>query len=269
MADRTGGLGMSTTSDAAFRRSTLRVVKAGKGAGEPIGYLHGMIGTPGDHPVLPALAAIGHRVIAPNLPGFGGSATCADIRSIHDWVVATSEIIDVVGLTGCHVVASSVGAMLALEVAAVRPEAFSSLTLIAPLGLWDDDDPTTDPFATTLSNQRALLTTDPKVTSCFFDDQPGHSAARLVDDNVSRYATRTAAASLVWPIPEFGLATRIHRVTCPVTLIWGANDRLVPVSYLGRFRAALPHVVASHIVDEAGHLADWDRPAEIAALVAR
>lgn len=262
MADRPGGADMTVTL---FRGSPLQVCEVGDG--EPIGYLHGMIGTPHQHPILPALAAAGRRVIAPNLPGFGGSAPCADIRSLHDWVVATSEVIDVVGLAGRHVVASSVGAMLALEVAAVRPEAFSRLTLIAPFGLWDDDDPTTDPFATTLSNQRALLTADPAVTSCFFDDQPDRSAAELVDDNVARYATRTAAASLVWPIPEFGLVTRIHRVTCPVTLVWGAQDRLVPVSYLGRFAAALANVGATHIIEHAGHLVDWDQPAAVAALL--
>ncbi len=262
MANRPGGAGMNVTL---FRGSPLRVNEAGDG--EPIGYIHGMIGTPPQHPILPALAATGRRVIAPNLPGFGGSAACADIRSLHDWVVATSEVIDVVGLTGRHVVASSVGAMLALEVAAVRPEAFSRLTLIAPFGLWDDDDPTTDPFATTLSNQRALLTSDPTVTSCFFDDLSGRTTAELVEDNVSRYATRTAAASLVWPIPEFGLASRIHRVICPVTLIWGAHDRLIPVSYLGRFAATLPNVNATDIIDDAGHLADWDQPAAVAALL--
>ena len=267
MANRSGGKGMSITQDVAFRGSTLRVLTAGDDNRDTIGYLHGMSGTPRRHPILAPLAATARRVIAPNLPGFSGSPACSDIRSLHDWVVATSEAIDVVGLTGCHVVAASVGAMLALEVAAVRPEAFSRLTLIAPFGLWDDDDPTTDPFATTLSNQRALLTDDPTVTSCFFDDQPGRGPADLVDDNVTRYATRTAAASLVWPIPEFGLATRIHRVTCPVALIWGAHDRLVPVSYLGRFAALLSNVTATHIIANAGHLADWDQPAAIAALI--
>jgi len=75
-------------------------------------------------------------------------------------------------------------------------------------------------------------------------------------------------ASLVWPIPEHGLATRIHRVTCPVTLVWGAADRMVPRSYLERFEALLPNVVGSHVVEGAGHLAEWDRPAEVAARVA-
>src|SRR5690606_31650938 len=166
-------------------------------------------------------------------------------------------------------VASSVGAMLALEVAAVRPEAFEQLVLIAPLGLWDDEDPVADPFGHTLSEQRALLTADPAASAPFFDDPPECDAAERVERGMRRYLTRTSVASLVWPIPEHGLATRLHRVTCPVTLVWGAADRLVAPRYAERFAARLPNVAAVHLVEGAGHLAEWDRPAAVAAHVDR
>ncbi len=250
-----------------FRGEHLVVHRAGSGA--PTGYLHGLVGNPGVHPFLDALASAGagREVVAPNLPGFTGSPACEDLRSIFDWVVATSEAIDVAGLAGRPMVASSIGAMLALEVAAVRPEAFESLVLISPLGLFDVEDPVVDALATTLSNQRRMLTADPTRTAPLFDDTAGRSNDELVDDNIARYLTRTAGASLIWPIPEFGLSSRIHRVTCPVTLIWGAEDKLNPPSYLDRYAAALPNVVATHTVAGAGHLAEWDRPEEVAALV--
>lgn len=252
-----------------FRGSHLVLHRTG--AGDSVGYLHGLLGNPGVHPFLDALAGAGggRQVVAPNLPGFTGSPACEDMRSIFDWVVATSEAIDLAGLAGRPFVASSIGAMLALEVAAVRPEAFESLVLVSPLGLFDVDDPVTDALATTLSNQRRLLTADPARTAPLFEDTAGRSIEELVDDNIARYLTRTAGASLIWPIPEFGLSTRIHRVTCPVTLIWGEDDRLNPASYLDRYAAALPNVVATHTVAGAGHLAEWDRPDEVAALAVR
>lgn len=236
------------------------VVVRSAGNGPRIGYLHGMIGTPEGHPFLDALAAAGRTVTAPCLPGFSGSDPNENLRSIFDWVSITSEVIDAAGLTGLHMVASSVGAMLALEVASMRPEAFSSLTLIAPLGLWDDEDPVADAWATTLSNQRLLLTADAGVTEPFFE-------RNTVDDNMARYFTRTAAASLMWPIPEFGLADRLHRVTCPVTLIWGSADAINPPSYLHRYRERLANVVSTHLIDGAGHHAEWDSPDEVAALL--
>lgn len=248
-----------------FRGRPLMV--RGAGEGHPVGFLSGMLGTPPGHPLLAALAETGYRVTSPCLPGFTGSAPSEDLRTMFDWVVATSEVVDLAGLTGGPVVASSVGAMLALELAAVRPEAFSHLILLAPFGLWSDDDPVGDPFATTLTVQRRLLTVDPEATSSFFDDPVALEGEELVEFGVDRYHTRTASASLVWPIPDHGLSSRIHRVSTPVTVVWGREDQIIPVSYLDYFEQALPNMVGRRIIEEAGHLIAWDQPEAVASLV--
>ena len=235
------------------------------GSGRRVGYLHGMVPPSDEQPLMNALASLGFEVVAPCLPGYGNTTTSPDLRSMHDWVAATSEIIDIAGINGRPVLASSIGAMLALELAAIRPEAFSQLVLIAPLGLWRDDLPVADPFATTLSGQRSLLTNDANLTSSFYDDHQGVDA---VDATMRRYTARTATASLVWPIPEFGLSQRIHRVTCPVTLVWGSDDRIVPSAYADLFAESLPNLVSCHVVEGAGHLADLEAPQAIAAIVA-
>lgn len=264
-----------TTSDLAvteraenltFRQRPLAVRRAGQGTA--VGFLHGMLGTPPGHPLLSALAEASHEVTAPSLPGFTGSAPSEDLRTIYDWVAATSEVVDLAGIAGGPVVASSVGAMLALELAAIRPEAFSHLVLLAPFGLWADDDPVADPFATTLTVQRRLLTADPAATASFFDDPESMDGQELIEFGIDRYHTRTASASLVWPIPEHGLSSRIHRVSSPVTLVWGAEDKIIPISYLDYFSDALPNVVGRHVIEDAGHLMAWDQPAAVAALVA-
>jgi len=243
-----------------------RAVIDERGEGTTVGYLHGPIGCPPHHPFLDVVAER-CRVAAPSLPGCTGSDPCDDLRGIHDWVVAVSELVDLAGLAGAPLVASSTGAMLALELAAVRPDVFSHLVLVSPLGLWVDDDPIADPFGTTLTRQRELLTADPARTAPFFDDVEGRDASGLADDGVVRYTTRTAAASLVWPIPEFGLTTRLHLVRCPVTLIWGESDRLNPPSYLERYAARLTNVTATRLVPGAGHLVEWDAPALVAEVL--
>jgi pimeloyl-ACP methyl ester carboxylesterase len=249
----------------AFRGTQLPVTEVG--SGPPLGYLHGIVGNPVVPALVQALAVGGHRVISPNLPGFSGAEPCEGLRTMHDWVAALSEIVDGAGLAGQTVVACSIGAMLALELAAVRPEAFARLILVAPLGLWDDADPVADLFANTVAEERKLLTSDIACTAAFYDDKHITDPALLVQRTVDRFVTRTTAASLVWPLPEFGLASRIHRVRCPVNLVWGAQDHLVPPSYLERFRKLLPRVEATHILPDAGHLADWDQPQEVSALV--
>jgi len=95
-----------------YRDGHVGIVELGEGP--TVGYLHGMLGNPGVHAVLEELAAAGHRVVAPSLPGFTGSSEPDGLRNLHDWVVATSEVVDVAGLAGAPLVASSVGAMLAV-----------------------------------------------------------------------------------------------------------------------------------------------------------
>lgn len=251
-----------------FRGGHLSVVSTG--SGEPaVGYIHGMLGNFGCHPALDALgAATGRRVVAPSLPGFTGSSEPSGLVTIADWVVALSEAVDLVGLTGADVVASSVGAMLALELAAVRPEAFGRMVLVAPFGLWDEADPIADAFGTTLSVQRSMLTADVDASAAFFEDPPDLAADASVEHGVHRYLTRAAAAQLIWPLPEFGLSERLHLVTNPVTLIHGADDQIIPPSYLPRWERALANVAATHVVDGAGHHAEFDAPDTVAAIAA-
>jgi pimeloyl-ACP methyl ester carboxylesterase len=255
-----------TRREVAFRGGAVQVLEAG--SGPVVGYLHGMVGLPAAG-LPPLMAELAHdrRVIAPALPGFSGSSYVDGLRVQADWVVALSEIVDLVGLTGAPLVASSIGAMLAMELAAVRPEAFSQLVLLAPMGLWDAEDPVADAFGTTISEQRSLLSPNRASTAAVFDADPSvEDPHEQIEQGVSRYLSRTAAASLVWPIPEHGLAERAHLIRCPVTLVWGGDDRLVPASYAGRFAALLPNVVGDHRIDGVGHLVDWDAGAEVAAI---
>jgi pimeloyl-ACP methyl ester carboxylesterase len=236
------------------------------GRGPRVGYLHGILGNPGTPPVVKRLADE-YNIVAPTLPGFFGSEACEQLRSIHDWVAALSEIIDACGLDGKPMFASSATAMLALELAAIRPEAFEQLILIAPLGLWDSADPVADLFACLSGQERKLLVKDPASLAAIFEDEGVTNPDALVQRSVDRFVARTTGASLVWPIPEFGLVDRLHRVSCPVTLVWGEDDAYVPRSYCGRFKSHLPQVTSTHVIAGAAHLADLDRPDEVADIV--
>jgi len=231
-------------------------------------YLHGLLGAPADAPFLLAAAERGVALAAPCLPGFTGSSPLTTTRSMADWVFHLSALLDQAGLTGLPVVASSVGAMVAAELAAVRPEAFEHLVLVAPLGLWDDACPVADPFATTLSQQRSLLSAERAATDRFFVDPTELAGELLVEHGIERYLTRTAAASLVWPLPDHGLANRIHRVTAPTTLVWGDADQVADPCYSDLWARHLPNVTGQHRIADAGHLVDWDQPHQVLDVVA-
>jgi hypothetical protein len=57
-----------------------------------------------------------------------------------------------------------------------------------------------------------------------------------------------ATSKFIWPIPDKGLKKRIHRVSAPTLIVWGADDRLVPSIYADDFSKRLAHARV-HIID--------------------
>ncbi|WP_199254554.1 alpha/beta fold hydrolase [Mycolicibacterium mengxianglii] len=73
-------------------------------------------------PHLPEFAAAGVRAIAVDLPGYGEAAD----RSIEPWT-AVNETLAALGVRHCVLVGNSLGALVALQVAAVHPELVTGL----------------------------------------------------------------------------------------------------------------------------------------------
>ena len=69
-----------------------------------------------------------------------------------------------------------------------------------------------------------------------------------------------AAARLLWPLGNRGLAKRLHRITAPTLLLWGSEDRIVPASYAKRFAAGIAGKTEIRSIAGAGHRADLDAP---------
>ena len=78
-----------------------------------------------------------------------------------------------------------------------------------------------------------------------------------------------AAARLLWPIGDRGLAKRLHRISAPTLLVWGGEDRIVPASYAKRFAAGVAGEAEVRSIAGAGHLVDLDAPEAAADAVLR
>src|ERR1700733_13500658 len=116
-----------------------------KGAGPKSGFLAGFGGLPRWVPFLDELART-RTVIVPSLPGFPGGDRGHTVLDSHlDWLLAVREILDQADLAGPGLVGDSGGAPLAAEIAALWPAPVGKLALIAPFGLFDVNNPPTDP----------------------------------------------------------------------------------------------------------------------------
>ncbi|HET6306504.1 MAG TPA: alpha/beta fold hydrolase, partial [Rhodopila sp.] len=105
-----------------------------QGSGPKIGFLAGFGGLPRWIPFLDELSRT-RTVIVPSLPGFPGGDLGHTVLDSHlDWLLAVREILDLADLAGADLAGSSVGAALALDVAALWPASVRKLALVAPFG---------------------------------------------------------------------------------------------------------------------------------------
>ncbi len=259
---------MNAAVDAALRTHTVSVNGQPcrvweKGEGSPLVFLAGFGGLPRWTECLDHLAAR-RRVVAPSLPGFPGTVAIGPLYTQLDWLLATRDLIAGAHLERCDLMGISLGAALAADIAALWPDLVDRLVLVSALGLFDENDPSADLFAQRPDQLPQLLCTDP-------ERYVAHTAAPEGADPVEWTVTTTrakeAAARLLWPLGDTGLASRLHRVTHATLLVWGASDRVVPISYRARFASGISGNTQVEVIEGAGHLVDLDAPEKLARQV--
>jgi pimeloyl-ACP methyl ester carboxylesterase len=102
------------------------------GEGEPVLMIHGLGGT--SNVFTPLLAAFArHRIIRFDLPGSGRSSRVEGPLSLDLFVEKTLLVMQRAGVERAHVVAHSMGTIVATHLAAAEPERVTSLSLFGPL----------------------------------------------------------------------------------------------------------------------------------------
>jgi pimeloyl-ACP methyl ester carboxylesterase len=234
------------------------------GRGPAIGFLAGYGGLPRWVPFLDRLAE-SRSVVVPSLPGFPGGDRGHSVLDSHlDWVLAARTLIDKAGLVGADLVGSSVGGSFAAEVAALWPEKVKRLALIAPFGLFDERHPATDPWAQRPDDIPGLMTADPDIYRKLKEIPAG---ANSIEWPIEQSRAAEAAARIFWPLGNSRLERRLSLIEAPTLVLWGENDRLMPRSYAATIARAIKAKVETRIIAGAGHLAELDKPDEVAAAI--
>ena len=245
------------------------------GSGDPLLYLHGIAGKQEGEFI--AKLAASHRVIAPWIPGFGGSTGSEEIADFHDLIYLYLDLLDELDLRDLPIVGHSLGGMLAAELAAVQPDRFSKVVLIGALGLWDQDNQVMDFFTVPPSEFAEAMYADQK-SGAALDiattpqsrlpevDPETDEGKEVIDYYVERAKSMSTAAKYLWPIPNKGLSKRLHRVTQPTLLVWGDSDGICPPVYADHFGAALSDS-SKQIVAGAAHMVHVEKPGEVSASI--
>jgi len=234
-----------------------------KGEGKALGFLAGLGGLQHWTPFLENLAA-GRRVVVPSLPGFPGGEGHEVLDTQLDWVLAIHDLINAAGLAGADLIGVSVGAALAADAAACWPGLVHRLCLVAPLGVFDEQEPISDVFAQRPGATAALLCHEPANYETATGPLPGEDKT---EGQIIAVRANEAAARLLWPVLDTRLAKRLHRITNSTLIIRGTNDQVLPASYPDKFAKAITGDTEVLSLPDAGHLVDLDAPGPLAETI--
>ena len=195
-----------------------------------------------------------HRLILPDLPGFGGSTLRIADYSARTYAHNTLELLDHLQVESAHVFAYSMGGAVAMQMADLAPNRVDSLILCASIGVQELEllgDYTLNHAVHGL--QLAILTTLQEGLPHFgwMDRFP-----------LNRYYARN-----FFDLDQRPLRTLLNEVSQPTLIIHGEKDFLVPHA------AAVEHerlVPQSQLVSlpQGDHITVIRRPETIAPLVA-
>ena len=108
------------------------------GSGEPLVYLHGGTGGSGAPSATRTFLddlADHYEVFVPTHPGWSPSTGIEHIDGVIDMALFYHDFFDALGLTSAHVVGTSLGGMIAAEIAAINGSYVRKLVLAAPAGI--------------------------------------------------------------------------------------------------------------------------------------
>ena len=226
------------------------IFKAGRG--EPLFYLHGIVGQTGWAPFLDDLAK-SYCVYAPLLPGYGESQGLEVVDDVLDLTLHCLELMDVLGIQQADVVGHALGGMVAAEMAALSHHYVKRLVLVAPTGLWRDDAPATDYMAMPSEELDKILWADPNSPIAQEALALPDSQESRVELALNRIKELTTATKFLWPIPDKGLKRRLYRIKSPTLIVWGNEDRMIPVIYAQEFQRQIRHSRVE-VLPQCGHM---------------
>ena len=244
----------------------LKVLRLGAGSALPVIFVHGFGGDLKswlfNQPVI-----ADHRVAyALDLPGHGSSSATHGKGSVRVLSEAVIALMDAETISRAHLVGHSMGGAISLLLAFGNPARVASVTGIAPGGLGPElNRHFIDGFIAAdgqpaMTTALGLLFARPDTVSRTMVDEALHDKRQ---DGALAALEDIAAANFTVDGQKSGLRELLLSLKCPVQIIWGREDRIIPVSQSTGLPASIPVTV----VDGAGHMPHMEKAAEVNRLI--
>jgi len=249
---------MSTLRREEYIIDGVKTVVYTAGKGEPLVFFHGA-GTMDGFDFAETWTDQ-FRVIAPYHPGWGESGDDPSFTDLHDYVMHYLELFDALGLEKFNLAGLSLGGYLAAKFASEHGHRVKRLALIAPAGIADPDHPMLDIIALPGDQIPALLVSNFEILKKHLPEKPA------IDFIAARYRESTTVARLLWERPADPKFMRyLHRITMPTLIIWGDEDKIIPVQQTQVWRKLIPNAEIM-VFKGAGHLVHLEKPEALQAV---
>jgi pimeloyl-ACP methyl ester carboxylesterase len=249
------------------------------GSGPPVVLLHGLGAT--NASMLPTLRDLSrdHRVIAPDLPGFGDSDK--PIRPLHAAFYAhwLASFLEALGIERAHLVGNSMGGRVAVEAGLRYPDLVDRLVLLAPSPAFLRGRewvrlvrllrpemavvPLPLPHHWVTRDMRRMFSRPERLSEEWYD-AAADEFLRVFDSVRGRISFFSAARQIYLEEPHRkpgGFWGRLPELSRPAMFVWGDRDRLVPAKFGEHVERALPSA-RSVVLSDCGHVPQFERPEE-------
>jgi len=224
----------------------------GPAGGPVVVLIHGLGGRAEDwRNLAPYLGQAGFRVYMPDLPGYGRSEKPSDFSySVPDEAEAVVGILDALGLKQIDLGGWSMGGGIVQHLAIRHPERVRRLILFDSVGIYEKPDWDTRLFTPTtpaeLDQLEALLMPNPQPIPGFV----ARDILRISKRNA--WAVHRAMAAML--TGKDATDALLPRLKMPVLIVWGTEDRLLPLSLGEKMHQLVPQSELE-IIPGCGHLA--------------
>ena len=245
----------------------LRVLDVGSGEAVPLVLVHGFGADLNAWMFNQPALAESRRVVAVDLPGHGGAEKQVGAGDVEVFAAAVADVLaGLGGVGGFHLVGHSMGGAIAIAVAQRHLERVASLTLLSAAGLGREvNGAFVDGFVKAQRRREmqqvlAGLVHDPALIS------------RVMIEETLRYKRLDGVQAALETIARawfpdgrqaVDLRSALAALDMPVQLIWGRDDRIIPVAHAEALAGQLP----VHLLDDVGHLPQMEKAGDINRLI--
>ena len=236
----------------------VQMLKAGSGS--PVLVLHHDIGNPGWLPYYGELAE-SHTVYVPSHPGFGKSERPEWARNVRDIACIYQRMIKDLGLNSLAVVGLGFGGWIAAEMATMCHHQLSHLVMVGAMGIQPLKGEIIDQFLiSTLDYVKAGFVGRDQFVE-LYKERPDVDQLEVWEIN------REMTTRIAWKPYMFNQAMPhlIKGVTVPTLIVWGKQDRVVPINCGERYQQAMPKA-RLEVIDGCGHFVEVEKPHELARM---